>query len=148
MVAARFASRRCASSCIIPHANDAALGRPSTILALMRAAFTIVELLVAIVVLTAGMLALAATAGLVASHLGDGEQLSSAAHAAESVLDSLTSQRCNALVSGEATRAGIAVQWTVQRDSTIARVDLIVIATLRRRGDRRTYEAIVPCSAS
>ena len=130
------------------HANDAALGRGITILVPMRVAFTIVELLVAIVVLSIGVLALAATAGLVASHLGDGERLTAAAHAARSGLASLSTRPCNVLVSGDATRAGTVVRWRVDRDSVMARIEVTTVASLRRREDRRTYEALVPCPTS
>src|SRR5262245_45431932 len=99
----------------------------------MRIAFTIVELPVALVVLSIGVLALAGTAGLVASHVDDGDRLSSAAHAARSVLDSLATRPCDALVSGNAMRSGLAVRWRVDRDSIHARVEVVVVAPLRRR---------------
>ena len=112
----------------------------------MRRAFTLVELLVAIVVLSVGLLALAATAGLVAGHLDDGERLTSAAHAARSVLDSLLARPCDALESGGATGAGVAVRWRIDRDSAAARVEVTVVATLRRREQSATYDALVPCA--
>ena len=114
----------------------------------MRAAFTIVELLVAIVVLSIGILALAGTAGLVAGHVDDGGRLSAAAHAARSVLDSLATRPCDALVSGDAMRAGLTVQWRVDRDSMRTRVDVVVVAPLRRRRALATYHALVPCAGS
>ena len=113
----------------------------------MRPAFTIVELLVAIVVLTIGLLALAATAGLVASHVGDGGQLTSAAHAARSVLDSLRSSNCAALTSGATTRDRTTVQWTVSRDSVAASVELTARTTVRRGPRRDDYRAVIACSA-
>src|SRR5689334_14657516 len=102
----------------------------------MRPAFTIVELLVAIVVFTIGLIALAATSGLVAAHVGDGGRLTAAAHAARTVLDSLGAQRCEAIIAGSATRDGIAVEWTAARDSSAVQVDLIAGAMLRH-GTRR-----------
>jgi Tfp pilus assembly protein FimT len=111
----------------------------------MRPAFTIVEMLVAIVVSTIGLIALAATSGLVAAHVGDGGRLTAAAHAARSVLDSLGAQRCDAIVGGSAARDGIAVEWAVSRDSTAAQIELITGATLRRGSRRDTYSLVVPC---
>jgi len=111
----------------------------------MRPAFTLVELLVAIVIFTIGLLALAATSGLVAAHVGDGGRLTAAAHAARTALDSLGAQGCNALVSGSAARDGIAVDWVVSRDSSAAEVALTVGSILRRGSRRDTYRLVVPC---
>ena len=73
----------------------------------MRPAFTLVELLVAIVILAVGVLALAATAGLVAAHIGDGARLTGAAHVARTVLDSLGGRDCAAITTGASSRDGI-----------------------------------------
>ena len=104
-----------------------------------------VELLVAIVVFTIGLVALAATSGLVAAHVGDGGRLTGAAHAARTILDSLGGRRCDALIGGSAARDGIATEWTVSRDSSSARVALIVGAVLRRGIRRDSFELVVPC---
>ena len=111
----------------------------------MRPAFTVIELLVAIVVLTVGALALAATAGLVASHVGDGGRLTDAAHVARSVLDSLATRPCGALVSGVARPGGREVRWEVKRDSVAAHVHLTLTAALRRTSPEHEYHAIVRC---
>jgi len=111
----------------------------------MRPAFTLVELLVAIVIFTIGLVALAATSGLVAAHVGDGGRLTGAAHAARTVLDSLGARGCNAIGSGSATRDGIVVEWVVSRDSSSAEVVLTVGAALRRGTRRDVYQLVVPC---
>jgi len=111
----------------------------------MRPAFTIVEMLVAIVVFTIGLVALAATSGLVAGHVGDGGRLTAAAHAARTVLDSLGASGCDAIVGGSAARDGVALQWVVSRDSSAAQVELTVGAALRRGSRRDVYSLVVPC---
>lgn len=111
----------------------------------MRPAFTVVELLVAIAVFSIGVLGLAATAGLVASHVGDGARLTDAAHAARSAIDSLATQRCAVLVSGSSAAGGRTMQWVVRRDSLAASVDLTLGTPLRQRSQRQMYRAIVPC---
>jgi len=111
----------------------------------MRPAFTIIELLVATVVLTVGVLALAATAGLVASQVGEGGQLTSTAHLARSILDSLTATPCASLTSSSVARDRTTLRWTVARDSAAARVDLSVGSALRRGARRDAYRALVPC---
>ena len=112
----------------------------------MRPAFTLVELLVAIVVATIGLLALAATAGIVASHVGDGARLTGAAHLARSVLDSLRASDCAAVTSGRVTRVGLSAEWSVTRDSGAAVVDLRVGSELRRGTKSEVYQAFVPCA--
>ena len=111
----------------------------------MRSGFTLVELLVAIVILTIGLLALAATAGMVASHVGDGGRLTGAAHAARTVVDSLSAQPCARLTSGTSALGGVTIAWTVRADSAVATVDVTVGSTMRRGRRRDTFQAVVPC---
>jgi prepilin-type N-terminal cleavage/methylation domain-containing protein len=113
----------------------------------MRPGFTIIELLVAIVILTIGVLALAGTAGLVASHVGDGGQLTSAAHTARTIIDSLATDDCTRLTSGSATRGRITVTWIVARDSVAATIDVATGSPLRRGQRRDAYRVVVPCVA-
>jgi type IV pilus assembly protein PilV len=112
----------------------------------MRTGFTIVELLIAIVVLTIGVLALAAAAGLVAGHVGDGGRLTNASHAARSVLDSLAGVPCARLTAGSSARGSITVRWTVTRDSLAADISATVGSELRRRSRTDAYRATVPCA--
>ena len=113
----------------------------------MRPAFTLIELLVAITVLTVGVLALAATAGLVASQVGEGGQLTRSAHLARSLLDSLGALDCGSLTSGTTSRDGAAAQWVVTRDSTSAHVELTVGAALHRGTRRDVYRGTIRCVA-
>lgn len=111
----------------------------------MRPAFTLVELLVAIVVFTVGVLALAATAGLVATHVGDGGRLTRTAHAARTILDSLRGLPCDRVQSGSAVRGSVTAMWTVERDSIAATIDLVVASPLRRNATRTSYSALIEC---
>jgi len=113
--------------------------------AAMRPAFTLVELLVAIVVLTVGLLALAAAAGIVASHVGDGGRLTAAAQVAQSVLDSVSAAPCTAIVGGASRREGIEATWTASPDSLATRVELTVSSVMRRGIRRDAYRLVAPC---
>ena len=110
----------------------------------MRPGFTLVEMLVAVVVFSVGVLALAATAALVAGHIGDGGRLTSSAHAARSTLDSLASRPCHELASGSTARASADVRWRITRDSAAASVELSVVTPLRGRQLHRDYHSLVP----
>ena len=113
----------------------------------MRPAFTLVELLIAIVVLTIGLIALAATAGLVASRVGDGGRLTTAAHVARSILDSLTATNCEAVTSGAELRGGVTATWSASRDSSTTLVNLDVRYNVRRGARTDSFRALVPCVA-
>ena len=117
----------------------------AAIFAPMRPAFTVVELLVAIVVLTIGVLALAATAGLVAGHVGDGGRLTGAAYAARTLLDSIATMPCTLVTSGASSRGGVTMSWTVARDSVSATVEVVVRSALRRGTARDTYHTLISC---
>jgi hypothetical protein len=114
----------------------------------MRPAFSLVELLVAIVVFTIGVLTLAATAGLVAAHVGDGGRLTNSAHLARTVLDSLRTLPCASVRAGVASRGNLSAEWTVTRDSLSATVELTVASGLRRGTTRHTYSGIVACGGT
>ena len=112
----------------------------------MRTGLTIVELLIAIVILTIGVLALAGTAGLVSAHVGDGGRLTGAAHAARSVLDSLRGVPCAGLTSGSARRGTLTLEWTVARDSLTREIAVTVGSPLRRRMRSDAFRTTVPCA--
>ena len=112
----------------------------------MRTGLTIVELLIAVVILTVGVLALAATAGLVAAHVGDGARLTGAAHSARTTLDSLRGVPCGRLTSGVATSGTLTLEWTVARDSLVAEIAVTVGSNLRRRTRSDAYRTTVPCA--
>jgi prepilin-type N-terminal cleavage/methylation domain-containing protein len=124
---------------------DAGIRATARIFASMRPAFTIIELLIAIVVFTIGLLGLAATAGTVAGHVGDSARLTGSAHLARSILDSLGTLRCDAIAAGAESNGRLAAQWTVRRDSLSAQVDLVVGSELRRGRRRDPYALVVPC---
>jgi len=124
------------------------LPRATRHLVAMRPAFTLVELLVAIAVFTIGVLALAATAGLVAAHVGDGARLTGSAHLARSILDSLGTDNCGTIEAGAITREGITAEWSVTRDTSAAHIELSVASSLRRGTRRDVYRLLVPCVRS
>ena len=84
--------------------------------------FTIVEVLIAVIMLTIGVLALASSSGGTTRMLSFGQKKTDASAIAQSVLDSLryraaaTTPKCTALASGsQATspKLGFTTSWTV-----------------------------------
>jgi len=81
--------------------------------------FTLVELLVAVVILAVGVLALVGSSASVTRMIGSGKHTTNATLVAERRLEALryqalgSSPLCSALASGTATGTGYSEQWTV-----------------------------------
>lgn len=75
--------------------------------------FTIVEALVAVLILNVGLLGLVTTAGLVTRMIGQGRQATMAAALAGERLETVRSLGCPAAGSGSETRDGVTVGWEV-----------------------------------
>lgn len=120
-----------------------------------RDGFTIVEVLVALIVLTTGLLAVAAGSGSVFRMLGSGRRSSSAAAVAQNRLEAIrrianrTSPRCTdaALVSGTASQAGgITERWVITGGGTTTRtITEIVVAPTNRGTTTDTIFASLEC---
>lgn len=76
--------------------------------------FTIVEVLVAIVIMVVGVLGLAGTATNVSRLIGGGAQQTLAANIAMSRFEQLRSTACSNMAGGTATKRGMTEHWTVQ----------------------------------
>ena len=82
-----------------------------------RHGFTVIEMLIAIIVMAVGVMGLAGTARYVAMQMGNGRTQTIAATFATKVADSLSARRCAAIVGGTQTKRGVTITWTVA-DST------------------------------
>lgn len=87
-----------------------------------RSGFTIVEVLIAIVMLSVGVLALASSSGSITRMMHYGRMKTDATAIGQSVLDSLryraqaTTPKCTSVVTGSqasAPKAGFTTNWTV-----------------------------------
>ncbi len=74
---------------------------------------TIVEVVVAILILSVGLVALTTTAASVASMIGEGRRLTEAAALAAERTELLLAQPCPPVGSGASTRGPYAVAWQV-----------------------------------
>lgn len=79
-----------------------------------RKGFTIIEIIIAIVIMVVGVLGLASTAAVVARLIGGGAQLTLAANVAQSRFEILRSTRCADIANGSADSGrGVTEQWRV-----------------------------------
>lgn len=112
-----------------------------------RDGFTIVEIIVAIMVLSIGVLGLAATAAVVQKQMGSGERQAAAAAIAQSRFDKLTSINCKSanLVGGNATwRNGhVTETWTVTDLTNIKQITETI--TITGYNNPLVYTTYIPC---
>jgi len=78
-----------------------------------RCGLTIIEVLVAVLILNVGLLGLVATAGAVTRMIGQGRMTTVAAALAAERLEALRSQGCPAPGGGSETRDGVSAGWEV-----------------------------------
>lgn len=109
-------------------------------------AFTIVEVLVAGVVLTAGLLGLSATAGWVSRTIRAGEHATDAWALANRLLAERRAQPCGAVPTGPLTEGRLRIELTASPIGT-AGEHVIVVVTAAHGGRERadTFSAVVTC---
>lgn len=116
--------------------------------------FSIVEVLVAIIILTIGILALAQSSGAVTTMIGRGKQDTRAAALAQTQLEVLRQQaaagtptKCTGLAGGTRTEAatGSVITWTVAGTGDSREVTVDVNYRIARGTRTETVRAILGC---
>jgi len=112
-----------------------------------RRGFTLIEMIIAIIVMAVGIMGLAGTASYVATQMGGANAQTIAAGLATKVSDSLSARRCASLVSGTQTVRGVVVTWTVT-DSTRTRWVTETVQYKPKRGATKTqtYQVVIQCA--
>ena len=114
-----------------------------------RRGTTLVELLIALVIVTVGLLALAGAAAVVAREVGTGRREVAVAAAARNRLEQLTSAPCRSLMDGAAASGGITERWTISSAPNGMR-RIAVRAEATAAGARaplvRQLDALVSCT--
>ena len=107
---------------------------------------TIVELLIAIIILSVGILALASSAAGTSRMIGAGGQQMVAAQLAQSRIEQLRATACTSAASGSETNRGVYTQWTVAT-ATRARTLTVLVRYARRGGGTttRTFTSVIAC---
>jgi prepilin-type N-terminal cleavage/methylation domain-containing protein len=115
-----------------------------------RRGLTIIELMAAVVVLSIGVLGLAGTTTVVTRMIGQGDQHTDAASAAQTRFERLRSTRCP--VTGGSTTGAIPERWAVVGmvgPATLRLYEVVDTVTIRTRTKARTqkqaYRSIVRC---
>lgn len=113
-----------------------------------RAGFTIVEVVVAVMILSVGVLGLAGAAAIVTRMMGASEMQSDASTVAAARFEILRGTRCP-LTSGTASNAGISERWTVQAlgNAGYRMYEVMDSVTYQNRNGQRgkSYRSVVQC---
>lgn len=108
--------------------------------------FSLVELMVAIMILTVGILGLAATAGGVQRMVGWGARFSGSAAVANAKLEQLRGTPCSSLAaSGTATQGIYDLSWTVASSGNLRTFSLSVSYPNGRSTRVETFETQRSC---
>jgi prepilin-type N-terminal cleavage/methylation domain-containing protein len=107
--------------------------------------YTIVEMLVAIMIFTVGLLAMAGTASLIMSTLAGSRTRSVAAAVAESRFDRLRAQSCAAHVGGSAVTRGVREDWSVRQLARADDVTVVVTINNRHRTRTQAFRSYIQC---
>lgn len=107
--------------------------------------FTLVELLVAVVLFSIGLLALVGGSAVMMNTLGDSQSKTIAAAVAESRFEKIRATACASRTSGSAVSRGVTETWT---RAPLARADDVTVTvqlTGRHRTQTQTFQSYLPC---
>lgn len=107
--------------------------------------FTLVELMVAILVLVVGMLAMAGTTAVITRQIGGGAQMALAASRAQMRFERLRADACETLTDGSDVARGITEKWTVTNLSRAVEVTVVVAFETQRGPREHEYKTLIPC---
>lgn len=112
-----------------------------------RAGFTIVELIVAMLMLTIGLLGLAGVGAVVLKQMKGGTYQTIAASIAQSRFEQLEGDPCASITSGSATVRGMAETWTVTDLGLRAKTVYDTVAFESSTGTRKVgIHTVVACT--
>ena len=109
--------------------------------------FTIVEVLVAIMILSVGIMGLVTTAGLVTRMIGQGQRYTEASALANERIELLRTSQCAAVGSGSETRGAYQINWRVVAVAgDKGRAIQVAVQSPTTRGPRTdTFETVQFC---
>ena len=113
--------------------------------------FTLIEIMIAVVILSVGVLGMVGAAGLSFRMIGQGKRNTQAAMVATQRLETLrqsalsTNPRCTALAGGTATTTGVTETWTVAGAGRSRRIRLIIRYATNRGTLTDTVNTVILC---
>jgi prepilin-type N-terminal cleavage/methylation domain-containing protein len=115
-----------------------------------RSGFTIVEIMVAVVILSVGILGLAATAAVVTRQMTGAVHQNVAANVAYSRLERIRTGNCVAMLDSSNARGvttrNVTETWRVERLDNAIGVDLLISYKVRGIKREQKYHSEFPCT--
>ena len=109
--------------------------------------FTVIELVVTIVVLTVGLLAMAANSAVIGRQMRGARVMTEAANTAQARFERLRAVPCTALTGGTATVGEVTEVWTAANATRTVEVTDTVKYTTRYGQQAYAYRTSIPCPA-
>ena len=113
----------------------------------LRRGFTVIELVVTIVVLTVGLLAMAANSAVIGRQMRGARVMSEAANTAQARFERLRAVPCTTLSGGTATSGEVTEVWTATNATRTVEVTDTVKYTTRYGVQAHAYRTSIPCPA-
>jgi prepilin-type N-terminal cleavage/methylation domain-containing protein len=111
-----------------------------------RRGVTLIEVIIAIIVMSVGIMGLAGTAGYVATQMGGGNAQTLAAAMSAKIADSLASRRCTSLVDGTQTSRGVKATWTITATPKTRTINQTLEYTVKRGSKKSvSYQMMIQC---
>lgn len=101
-----------------------------------RDGFTVIEVIIALVILSVGIIGLASTAGLVTRMVAQGQRYSEAAALASTRFENLRAASCDSLRAGSALAGQFTETWTITTVGTSGRRFLVTVQSPTGTGFR------------
>jgi prepilin-type N-terminal cleavage/methylation domain-containing protein len=111
-----------------------------------RRGFSLIEVVLAVVVLAVGVLALAGTSARVVGLINQGGRLGGASLVAEGRFELLRAAPCAALASGSTVEGPFTVGWTVATSGYLKTVGLTVSYVTGGRTHTDTFATTISCA--
>lgn len=112
-----------------------------------RRGFTIVEVMIAILIFSLGILGLVSTAATVTRMVGRSQQYDMAASLAQQRMEILKATACGGMVTGSATSGRYSTAWTVT-DVTGGKQVVVTVTSPTTRGNKNdTFTMITSCTS-
>ena len=112
-----------------------------------RRGFTVIELVVTIVVLTVGLLAMAANSAVIGRQMRGARVMTEAASTAQSRFELLRGIPCTTLTGGSASAGEVTEVWTATNATRTVEVTDTVKYTTRYGVQAHAYRTSIPCPA-
>ena len=112
-----------------------------------RRGFTLVEIIVAILILSVGLLGLVTTAAITTRMIGQGQRYSETSTLAAQQFEILRSQSCAAMTAGTRSAGSFNVTWTISvvAGGRAQALDVVVTSPTGRGMRADTFATTIPC---